>query len=883
MKHAFRLSRVGAVAIAALAVLYSAIILAGAQANVAPTPAPFVVQLTSTFIPPTPPASPTPTPSPSPSPTATPTPVPRNSFASDIDGSGRFVVIESTGDIATERTPHVRNAQGQIVTRGRNNEDGNPEIFLLDYAQRRIFQITDTTHALKNTALSPVEPSNIEVEVVNLRPQLSKDGRYLVFISNAYVDGTNLSPRQFVGQENVAGLRQDANTEIFLYEMPVPPPVDLTSGAEVPFADMGSGTMRRITNTPASRPPSAGTDILPPFFARDNDAPAVSDDTQVADSVRGVVIAFHSRARGGNIGGGNPDGNTEIFIFEDTNLDSDGHSIVQATDTEDVPVAGQVLPRLVFNNNPSLSGDGTRLAFVSNGDEQLGAGVQPGVEAEAGRGNGEVYVANYASGATGLSNVRRVTTTTPVASGGAINTLSPGKRLSHNGNFLAFESFAVFNETGGVVETSLTSIGLYVYDIANARFTQVIDRPAATETQDIGIRWPTFTGDNTRVVWASTLNLRPDGTVAGRDDAAGLNPAITVGGVLRRPTQFFSAPVAGARQISRLTRLRGNFEATQPFPSNTVERMAFSSTGELGGGKVASNFEAFYLRIPRPDLSASPSPTPAAVSFFTGASDRPVVAATPAPSPSPGAPVTGLAPGMLGIARSELTIGAGPREVAAGDAHETLRRPPLPIELANVSISIDGAAAGLYSVAPNQINFVVPPGLTPSTTPLPVVIHNNGTIINTTLVLHPAQPDIFTSANGAGGRAAALNVTNPCVSPPGEPFPDRTARPVGSATTGNCNSTQTETVATELLFMVTGMRGVQPSQVTVRIGTTDLTGAAILSVGPSQTPGFDQIVVRLPASLNNAGDVPVVITVNLGTAGTFSSRPAATAPHITIN
>ncbi|HYP52703.1 MAG TPA: hypothetical protein VEQ42_04145, partial [Pyrinomonadaceae bacterium] len=247
MKHAFRLSRVGAVAGLALAVFCAAYGLAGAQANVASTPDPFIVQLTNATIPPVPPASASPTPTPSATPTPTPAFIQRQAHASDIDASGRVVVIESNGDISTERTPHVRNASGQIVTRGRNNEDGNQEIFLLDYAQRRIFQITDTTRALINPALSPIASSNIDVEVVNIRPQISHDGRYLVFISNAYVDGTSLTPKSFDGQANAAGLKQDGNTEIWLYEVPQPAPRDLTSGDEVPLADLANGTIHRIT------------------------------------------------------------------------------------------------------------------------------------------------------------------------------------------------------------------------------------------------------------------------------------------------------------------------------------------------------------------------------------------------------------------------------------------------------------------------------------------------------------------------------------------------------------------------------------------------------------------------------------------------------------
>jgi uncharacterized protein (TIGR03437 family) len=241
---------------------------------------------------------------------------------------------------------------------------------------------------------------------------------------------------------------------------------------------------------------------------------------------------------------------------------------------------------------------------------------------------------------------------------------------------------------------------------------------------------------------------------------------------------------------------------------------------------------------------------------------------------------------MLGIARSTLTLSPATGEVDRNNAHETQRRPPLPLELSGVTVTVSGAAAGLYFVAPNQINFVVPQGLAPSPA-LPVAIFNNGALIRTSVALNAAQPDIFTSTNGPGGRAAVLNVTNPCVAPPGEPFAVTTTRPAGSGATGDCSSAETETAPTQLLIMLTGVRGVTaPAAVTVRIGTTDITGTADPATSPirisrSNTPGFDQITVTLPASLAGAGDVPVIVTVTAGGA-TFTSRPADTAPHITI-
>ena len=83
-----------------------------------------------------------------------------DSFAGSISGDGRLVVFESRGNLATENP---------------RNTDGNTEIFLWDYAQRRIFQITDTKSVQKNT-FGSYSQANIKVEIVNKRPVISQNG-----------------------------------------------------------------------------------------------------------------------------------------------------------------------------------------------------------------------------------------------------------------------------------------------------------------------------------------------------------------------------------------------------------------------------------------------------------------------------------------------------------------------------------------------------------------------------------------------------------------------------------------------------------------------------------------------------------------------------------
>ena len=151
-----------------------------------------------------------------------------------------------------------------------------------------------------------------------------------------------------------------------------------------------------------------------------------------------------------------------------------------------------------------------------------------------------------------------------------------------------------------------------------------------------------------------------------------------------------------------------------------------------------------------------------------------------------------------------------------------------------------------------------------------VVINNNGTVLRNSVLIVAAQPDIFTSTNDAGGRAAVTNVTNPLARTL-EPFSVKSPDKDGNL------------VATVLEVSLTGARGAAVGDIKVTIGTTDISGAAIIFVGPNrEMPGFDLINFTLPESLAGAGDVPIIVTITKSGA-TFSNRPSDTAPHLTIS
>ncbi len=737
-----------------------------------------------------------------------------NSFANDISGDGRFVVIESTGNIATNST-------------NKNNADGNREIFLFDNTQNSIFQITNTTSALNDKTVAATTASNIKLEIDNIRPVISRDGRFIVFSSNAPTPASFNANSLDTATLNGLTTSDGFNTELFIYQIPT-------------VTDKSGGTLTRLTTTQASRAPQSATTTRAAFIADDNRDAAVSDD--------GSLIAFASTVRVASdtpSGSANTDGSSEIFIY----------SARTGTFTQLTNTTGD----FVFNDNPSLSADGSTVAFISN------AIIAGGDNNDDGRGNGnaEIFLANVNSNTGAVTTApRQITRTKASATVSIANILSPGRRLSRDGNFLAFESSA----TSPTANNGVNQVGsaIFVYNVAANSFSQF--GPRAADANNEVIRFPTFSDYQTSggqactdanratcttpttLVFASRLSFTASGDAPpSATDASSLNPNST--------TQIFRVPLsqpnATPNPSNRFTRLTNTpapavatIPLTQPLPSDSSLRLAFSlGATELGGGNADNTTEVFYL------VSRTGTDTGATVSFFTALSLLPVTPGAAAPAAS------GLAPGELSV-------------ISLGSAMLLPLQPPVQttpsFEMNGISVFVNNAVALIYFAGANQITFVVPPGLaaTASGSPARVVIFNsnNNTTTRTTLPIVAAQPDIGVK-DGSNSRAAVFNVTGGMMNNP-EPF---------SVTTSVTTTSGTASQATVLGITLTGVRNVQASQVTVTIGTTDITGAAIQAVMPTTTPGFDQINVQIPASLAGLKDQRVIVRVTIGGV-TFTSR-----------
>jgi len=475
---------------------------------------------------------------------------PAEAFAGAISGDGRFIVFESRGNIATENP---------------RNADNNTEIFLFDYAQRRIYQITDTKSVLFDTTKPPAF-FNIRVEISNTRPVISRDGRWIAFSSNATASTPSMpdasNPGSFDGNVYTSPtptpsptatpvatptatptasptptatptpapnpLAQDGNLEIWLYEIPAYPTVtDLSAGEEIPIAELAGGAFTRVTNTLPSQLPRPGTSTTGPFIADDNHDVSITDN--------GGMIAFGS-TRDLVPAVGNPfpaEDNDEIFTYVRATA-----QLNQVTKTPRGPIVNPI-----YSKFPTISGNGSRVAFSSTADDPIddpnsATNFDTGSNPESSR-NEEVFYADLVNGVP--TGGRQVTTTTPTNPGDPVNLYDFGRRMSRDGRYIAFDSYADLGTSPN--PANLPGFATFLYDATANSIRQVglrSDADTAATGGDIQ-RYPSFTeyngaGTPALLVFETRLNIRADGTIP-TTAADGLNPDPS------RPAQIYSYPL----------------------------------------------------------------------------------------------------------------------------------------------------------------------------------------------------------------------------------------------------------------------------------------------------------------------------------------------------
>ena len=823
-------------------------------------------------------------------------------FAGGISGEGRFIVFESTGNLATVNP---------------RNTDGNREIFLFDYAQRHIFQITDTKSLLTDTTKDPTF-DNIKVDIVNIRPVISNDGNWIAFSSNATCAypgnptanppilpivsltnpgsfNANASPECLTGTSpnQVNNLVNDGNTEMWIYQVPAIAPVaDLSTGEEIPLTDLSVGTFTRITNTRPSRLPVAGTASTFPIVADDNHDSSIDDAGSAISFTSNRDLLPCATTPTATCGNASPSfDNDEIFSF------------VRGTSTltQITATARGTIANPIYNANSTITNlttGGWRVVFLSNGNNPI-----VGMTGSNADTNEEIFYADIDSAGALSAAKKQVTTTARTNPGDVVNILNYGRRMSRDGRYIAFDSYAdLANEHTG---TNQAGFATFIYDttLATNSFQRVLPRSNADSGASGGDlqRYPGFTDyDANRVPGTIVLETRMN--IRGLDGTIPTNPEDGLNNVAARPAQIYSAtpvfipppqpndPPPPPRTFKRLTKLPvpSFFLASiQPLPSNSVKRMSFNlAQTETGTGNSDLAGEVYYYLLPTADaqspvslnfatgasrIAISPSPVPTPSPTATP-SPTPTPTGTPTPTPTPQQPlaVQGVSPGLLAIL--DYNPGTNQPIVARTAVGSLERRFTLPIELSGVTMTVNGAAAGLKSVGQRQIVFVVPPGLASSDagTVYPVVINNNGVVFKGNITVVPARPDIFTKLPipGPGGRARIFNATNRVLT--SEPFVIRTFRLRGS-----------RLVPSVLRVYVTGINNLGSGAFSIRIGSRDIAGAAILTGAVLVEPGVYTVDFTLPPELLGAGDQPIIFSATVNGI-VYQSRLDDTASRLFI-
>jgi uncharacterized protein (TIGR03437 family) len=454
-----------------------------------------------------------------------------------------------------------------------------------------------------------------------------------------------------------------------------------------------AATIERITET----------DGLKDSF--DNNTPTINYD--------GSVIAFTStrrffKSRGVQIfSAQNEDNNAQAYVYEVA-----ARRFTQVTHKRiDEGISG--FDAKGFISNPFLSGDGKTLAFLS--------GFNFGGTPSNADLNGEIFVYILGDPTNQVTQVTNTTDTADVPEDGAVNVLSRfSKHLSDDGSLLVFESAGGTEPT----KTGERIRDVFLYNVKAKSFTQVT-------TQDVGKRdlsdynyFPSLNGAGTYVTFSSKLNLQVTNDSAGNFDNSRELFRYDIGASTAASPRFFL--ITQTRLSTTTTDQRQVLFA--PFVSDTGALVAFSNNGNL----LAENF------------NTTPEVFQAAL--------RPAIRDT------------GAAPVLTNAASFDKTAIARGSIVAAFGA-ELANAPGLsnefdnyPFELNGVSVtvgdSLSGIAGRIISVAPGQINFVFPTGIS-ADDDVAFIINNNGVISRSTVDVRDAAPGIFTLRSDGKGDADA--------------------------------------------------------------------------------------------------------------------------------
>ncbi|MBK9708036.1 MAG: PD40 domain-containing protein [Acidobacteria bacterium] len=234
----------------------------------------------------------------------------------------------------------------------------------------------------------------------------------------------------------------------------------------------------------------------------------------IGTDVRGVSsdgkrIVFDSI---NNYNGNNVDSNVEIYVY-----DVDSRSVIQITDTKNLtdPADSTKITLNVNNYSPAISGDGTKIAFVSNAS--LGGTTNDD-------GNFEIYLADLPLGSSNFT-VKRITNTDKNYDAEFVKEILSNytPTLNNDGSIISFVSTRTVFKTIPGVSAQFTALKegpsnaepdgngeIFLYRTATQQYSQVTVSRDVDATSNFVVRGfnsnPVLSGNGQSLVFFSGFN-----------------------------------------------------------------------------------------------------------------------------------------------------------------------------------------------------------------------------------------------------------------------------------------------------------------------------------------------------------------------------------------
>lgn len=229
-------------------------------------------------------------------------------------------------------------------------------------------------------------------------------------------------------------------------------------------------------------------------------------------------------------------------------------------------------------------------------------------------------------------------------------------------------------------------------------------------------------------------------------------------------------------------------------------------------------------------------------------------------SDKPGAPpVTPPAPTFVNSASFQ-TISPGPNTVLTMFDKSLISGPAN--QDSAVTVSLDGVPVEILFVGNGQVNFVIPPDVTPKNGAKLQIVRGTTVLASSTIDIADASPALFTQLASGTGQAAVLNASTSGISfngatPPAQPARCGSYIAVFGTGFGAANAPD-----------VNGLSWISQS-VTATVGGR-LSQVVFAGLAPTQTKGLQQINIQLPEDCSTGPAVPVRLQVgtHLSQSGT---------------